>query len=130
MTYVWLTIALLAAGTVVIKAAGPVLLGGRDLPPRLTGVVARLAPALLAALVVVETFGRDRSVGRRERDRAAAAAAALAARLPMIAVVVIAAAVTAAVRASEPLAPSWTYVRLCPRPEGADTELISMKGTE
>src|SRR6185369_12500222 len=58
MTGVWVTIGLLTVGTVAIKAVGPVVLGGRDLPPRLNGVVARLAPALLAALVVVETFGR------------------------------------------------------------------------
>ena len=58
MTAAWVTIGLLTVGTVVIKAAGPVALGGRDLPPRVNGVVARLAPALLAALVVVETFGR------------------------------------------------------------------------
>ena len=75
MTATWVTIGLLTVGTVAIKAVGPVVLGGRDLPPRLNGVVARLAPALLAA------------------------AAALAARLPMVAVVLIAAAVTAVLRA-------------------------------
>jgi uncharacterized membrane protein len=96
----WVTIALLTVGTVAIKATGPVALGGRDLPPRLTGVVARLAPALLAALVVVETFGRDHALGI---DESAAgllvAAAALAARLPMIVAVLVAAAVTAGLRA-------------------------------
>jgi uncharacterized membrane protein len=100
MTAVWVTIALLAVGTVAIKASGPVALGGRDLPPRLNGVVARLAPALLSALVVVETFGRghhlavgDSAVGL------AAAAVALAFKLPMVVVVIVAAAVTAVVRA-------------------------------
>jgi uncharacterized membrane protein len=100
MTNVWVTIGLLAVGTVLIKATGPVLLGGRDLPPRLSGVVARLAPALLAALIVVDTFGRDRALGIDESAAGlAAAAVALAARLPMVAVVVIAAAVTAGLRA-------------------------------
>jgi uncharacterized membrane protein len=100
MTSVWITIALLAVGTIAIKATGPVLLGGRDLPPRLSGVVVRLAPALLAALVVVDTFGRDRALGINESAAGLAAAAlALAARLPMFAVVVIAAAVTAGLRA-------------------------------
>ena len=99
MTDVWVTIGLLTIGTVVIKAAGPVILGGRDLPPRLSGVVARLAPALLAALVVVETFGRDKSLGIDESAAGLlAAAAALAARLPMVVVVIIAAAVTAGLR--------------------------------
>ena len=100
MTEVWVTIALLTVGTVAIKATGPVILGGRDLPPRLNGVVARLAPALLAALVVVDTFGHDQKLSIDETAAGlAAAAVALAARLPMFAVVVIAAAATAALRA-------------------------------
>jgi hypothetical protein len=77
-----------------------VALGGRDLPPRLAGVVARLAPALLAALVVVETFGRDKALGVDESAAGLlAAAAALAAKLPVVVVVIIAAAVTAGLRA-------------------------------
>jgi uncharacterized membrane protein len=100
MTAVWVTIALLTVGTVVIKAAGPVALAGRDLPPRLNGVVARLAPALLSALVVVETFGRGQELAVDESAIGLlAAAAALAARLPMVAVVLIAAVVTAVLRA-------------------------------
>jgi uncharacterized membrane protein len=100
MTATWVTIAALTIGTVAIKATGPVALGGRDLPPRLSGVVARLAPALLAALVVVETFGRDHALGVNESAVGLlAAAAALAARLPMVAVVLIAAVVTAGLRA-------------------------------
>jgi uncharacterized membrane protein len=100
MTATWVTIAALTIGTVAIKATGPVALGGRDLPPRLSGVVARLAPALLAALVVVETFGRDHALGvNASAVGLLAAAAALAARLPMVAVVLIAAVVTAGLRA-------------------------------
>jgi branched-subunit amino acid transport protein len=100
MTTVWITIAALTVGTVAIKAIGPIALGGRELPPRLSGVVARLAPSLLAALVVVDTFGGDRTLAIDESAVGLlAAAVALVARLPMIAVVVIAAAVTAALRA-------------------------------
>jgi branched-subunit amino acid transport protein len=100
MTTVWVTIALLTVGTVAIKASGPLALGGRDLPPRLSGVVARLAPALLSALIVVETFGRDHALGVDESAVGLVAAAlALAARLPMIVVVGIAAVVTALLRA-------------------------------
>jgi branched-subunit amino acid transport protein AzlD len=100
MTVAWITVALLAVGTVAIKAVGPVALGGRELPPRLSGVVARLAPSLLAALVVVETFGGDRTLVVDETAVGLlAAAVALLARLPMFAVVVIAAATTAAARA-------------------------------
>ena len=100
MTTVWVTIALLTVGTVAIKASGPLALGGRDLPPRLSGVVARLAPALLSALIVVETFGGDHALGVDESAVGLVAAAlALAARLPMIVVVGIAAVVTALLRA-------------------------------
>jgi branched-subunit amino acid transport protein len=99
-TTVWLMIALLTAGTVAIKSLGPVVLGGRSLPPRMTGVVARLAPSLLAALVVVDTFGgEDRTLAVDESAVGVlAAAGALALRLPVVAVVAIAALVTAAVR--------------------------------
>ncbi len=45
-----------AVVTATIKAAGPVALGGRELPGWFTGVVVLLAPALLAALVVTQTF--------------------------------------------------------------------------
>ena len=84
MSTTWVMIGLLAAGTVVIKAIGPIALGGGELPPRLEGVVARLAPSLLAALVVVDLFaGEDRTLtvdesaagrrrGRRRTRRAAA----------------------------------------------------------
>jgi branched-subunit amino acid transport protein len=100
MTTVWITIALLTLGTVAIKAAGPVALGGRDLPPKAASVVARLAPSLLAALVVVDTFGGERTLALDETAAGlAAAAVALLARLPMVVVVVIAAAVTAGLRA-------------------------------
>jgi branched-subunit amino acid transport protein AzlD len=99
-TTVWVMIALLTVGTVAIKSVGPVLLGGRDLPPQMTGVVARLAPSLLAALVVVDTFGgEDRTIAVDESAIGLlAAAGALALRLPMVAVVAIAAVVTAVVR--------------------------------
>ena len=100
MTTVWITIALLTVGTVAIKSAGPVALGGRSLPPQMSGVVARLAPSLLAALVVVDLFGgEERTLAVDESALGAlAAAGALALRLPIVAVVAIAALVTAAAR--------------------------------
>ena len=100
MTAAWIMVGLLTVGTVAIKAAGPLALGGRDLPPRLSGVVARLAPSLLAALVVVDTFGGDRTLVVDETAVGlVAAAAALLAKLPVFAVVVIAAVATATARA-------------------------------
>jgi branched-subunit amino acid transport protein len=57
----WLLIAGCVAGTVLIKAAGPVMLGGRELPPAMIRVVACMAPALLAALVVTAAFADGQS---------------------------------------------------------------------
>jgi hypothetical protein len=100
MTAAWIMIGLLTVGTVAIKAAGPLALGGRELPPQLAGVVARLAPSLLAALVVVDTFGGDRTLVVDETAVGlAVAAAALLAKLPVFAVVVLAAVATATTRA-------------------------------
>jgi branched-subunit amino acid transport protein len=55
----WVLVAWLTVTTAVIRATGPVALGGRELPARVMGVVALLAPALLAALVITETFGGE-----------------------------------------------------------------------
>ena len=60
MAEAWLVVGCVIVTSAVIRAAGPVALGGRELPARTMGVVALLAPALLAALVVTETFGGDR----------------------------------------------------------------------
>ena len=100
MTAVWVTIAVLFAGTVVIRAAGPVALGGRRPRGRGTAVIAMLAPSLLAALVVFETLTAPGGGVRVDARMVCVAAAALAIlrRLPMLAVVLIAAAVTALVR--------------------------------
>jgi branched-subunit amino acid transport protein len=100
VTAAWVTIALLTIGTVAIKAVGPITLGGRELPDRLAGVVALLAPSLLAALVIVDTLGADQSFHVDERLAGlAAAGGALAARLPLVVVLLIAAVVTAGLRA-------------------------------
>ena len=101
MSDVWLTIGVLAVATVLIRAAGPVLLGGRELPERVQGVIALFAPALLAALVVVDT-GAAPEGGAFEFDArvlgVAAAAAALLGGLATLPVVAIAALVTALAR--------------------------------
>lgn len=97
---VWITIGGLCVTTAVIKALGPLLFGGRDLPPLLARIIPLLAPALLAALVVSETFaGSGRSLVLDARAGGLAAAAlAIWRRAPVIVVVVVAAAVTAALR--------------------------------
>ncbi len=100
MTTLWIAIVAVALASAAIKAAGPVLVGGRELPPRATAVVALLAPALLAALVVSETFGEDRHLVLDERALGVAVAAiALALRAPVLVAVALAAATTALVRA-------------------------------
>jgi hypothetical protein len=92
-------IAVLALATAAMKVAGPLSLGGRPLPEGVFGVVELLASALLAALVVVETFGQGRSLVLDARVVGAAfAAVAVWRRAPMIVVVVGAAAVTALAR--------------------------------
>jgi uncharacterized membrane protein len=97
---VWTTILALAAGTVAIKAAGPVALGGRALPARLGGFIGLLAPSVLAALVAVETFASGHQLVLDARAVGlAAAAVALAFRRSMLFVVVAAAVATALVRA-------------------------------
>ena len=99
MTSVWVVIAALALATAALKLAGPLALGGRPLRPRMMSIVELLASALLAALVVVETFGKGRSLVLDARVLGAAfAVLAVWRRAPMIVVVVGAAAVTAVAR--------------------------------
>jgi len=100
MTEVWVTIFALAVATAVIRAAGPVALGGRDLPAPVQAVVALLAPALLAALVVTETFGDSGELVIDESAAGVAAAGAvLALRGPLLVAITVAAVVTAGLRA-------------------------------
>jgi len=95
----WTLIAACAVVTATIKGVGPVALGGRELPPWFSGIVAMMAPALFAALVVTQALadGRDWAVGA---DTAGVALAGLAAwrGASVIAVVAIAAGTTALLR--------------------------------
>jgi branched-subunit amino acid transport protein len=97
---VWLAIVVVGAATVMLKATGPVLLGGRELPPRVNALVVLLAPAVLAALVVTQVVGGDRELIFDARlVGLVAAGVAIALRAPLVLVVVVAAAATAAARA-------------------------------
>ena len=99
MTQAWLVVVLVGVATVVIKSIGPVLLGGRELPPRIGSLIRLLAPALLAALVAINTFGEGRSLVLDERILGVASAGvAIWRKAPVLLVVVIAAAVTAVTR--------------------------------
>jgi branched-subunit amino acid transport protein len=99
MSGVWLAVIVVGVATIVIKGVGPVLLGGRELPPRIAGIVELAAPALLAALVVTQAVGGDRKLVFDAR-LAGVAAGAVAVRFhaPLVAVMVVAAVATALVR--------------------------------
>jgi branched-subunit amino acid transport protein len=100
MTPTWILVAGVGLATIAIKALGPLLLGGRPLPERIASVVQLLAPAVLSALVVTQTFGDGRSLVLDARVVGLGAAViALRARAPVLVVVVVAAATTAFVRA-------------------------------
>lgn len=101
MSEVWVTIAVLSVCTIAIKAAGPLAMGGRSLPDHITSVTRLVAPALLASLVVYETFSAEDGglVVDARLAGLAAAGATLAARLPIVAAVAAAAGATALVRA-------------------------------
>jgi branched-subunit amino acid transport protein len=99
MSDAWLVVLVVGAATVAIKAIGPVLLGGRKLPTPMMSVVRLLAPAVLAALVVVQVAGGDRAIVVDERlVGLAAALVALLFRAPLLVVVVAAATATALTR--------------------------------
>jgi len=102
MSEVWLTIGVLAVGTVAIKATGPLALGGREPGERTFAVVSLFAPALLAALVVYETLsdGHDGLAVDARVIGVGAAVTALALRAPIAVVVLGAAATTALARAA------------------------------
>jgi branched-subunit amino acid transport protein len=101
MSEVWITVGGLAAITALIRAAGPVLFGGRPMRGPFAQVMPLLAPALLAGLVVSETLSDASGLVVDERligVGAAGVVLALRSDSPMLAVVV-AATVTAATRA-------------------------------
>jgi branched-subunit amino acid transport protein len=99
MTPTWIVVVTVGVATIAIKALGPVLLGGRQLPERVTGVVELLAPALLSALVATQVLAVGRSLVIDERLLGLGVAAVLLwRRAPVIVVIVAAAGVTALVR--------------------------------
>jgi uncharacterized membrane protein len=95
----WIVVAVAGAATIAIRAAGPLALGGRQLPERVMGMIEALAPALLAALVATATIGSGESLVIDERLLGLAAASlALAVRAPVLVVLVAAATATAIAR--------------------------------
>jgi hypothetical protein len=99
---VWLTIVVLTVGTALIKASGPVLVGGRDMPPIAVRMIILVAPAILAGLVMIETFtsaGGEVELDARAAGLAAAAGVLVWRRSALLPAVAVAAVVAALVRA-------------------------------
>lgn len=100
MSAAWAAVAIVGAATIAIKSAGAMLLGGRELPGRIAGMIELLAPVMLAALVVSNTFGGDHKLVLDPRAAGLAAAAIpMALRAPLLVTVFVAAATAAIVRA-------------------------------
>ena len=100
MSAIWLCVILVGAATIALKAAGPVLAGGRELPEGAGRVVNLLAPALLAALVATQAFASDEALVLDERAAGLlAASAVILLKAPLLVVVLVAAATAAGLRA-------------------------------
>jgi branched-subunit amino acid transport protein len=104
----WVAVAAIGVTSMLLKGFGPAVLGGRPLPPRLggrplpprlAGVVALLAPTLLAALIVVAVLDDGGRIAVDARLAGlGAAAVALWLRAPALVVVLVAAGTTALLR--------------------------------
>jgi len=95
----WIELALLAIGSYGIKVVGVFALRGR-LEMRLRPLTSLLPAAMFAAIVVVQTLGREGSVVLDARvPGVLAAMVAVTFRAPFAVVVIVAMAVTAGARA-------------------------------
>jgi branched-subunit amino acid transport protein len=100
MSEVWITIGVLAVTTAIMRGIGPAALGDRALSVPVVRVISLLAPAILAALIVTETFGAPGpSITLDERAGGLAVAGGLlVSGRSMITAVLAAAATTALLR--------------------------------
>lgn len=97
----WVFVLLLAATAYGFKVLGLVLVGDRSLPPVLDRCLALIPAALIAAIIVKDTF----SIGQQLQLDARAAGVGVAViaawrRAPLAVVIVLGAAATALVRAT------------------------------
>lgn len=94
----WTALLLLAAIAYAIKAAGPLLSGGREVRPSVAQVLDLIAIPLLAALIAIQTLDDgDGQIVFDARVPALGVAAILVWRRAPFLVVVLAAAATAAI---------------------------------
>jgi hypothetical protein len=96
---IWVTITVLAVGTLLFKTVGPVVAGGWEPPPAAVRAIELLTPALLTSLIVVGTFadGRELALDARAGGLLAGALVLLA-RGPLVLALVAGAATTAGLR--------------------------------
>lgn len=101
MADVWITIVVLTITSAMIRAGGPLLVGGRAIPPRFSGVIDLLGPALLTALIVNETLGGDGSleISASIAGVVAAGAVLVRSRSAVLSAILVSAAITALLRA-------------------------------
>ncbi len=99
MSAAWACVIAVGAGTFALKAVGPVGVSGRKLPAHVVELLDMVAPAILAALVVTETFAHGRSLVVDARLAGVAAGlVAILFRAPIWLVVLVGAVATAVAR--------------------------------
>ncbi|WP_392957726.1 AzlD domain-containing protein [Streptomyces sp. LN245] len=99
MNSAWTIVLAVGVVSVLLKAAGPVLLGGRALPNWLQRMVALMAPTLLAALIATQIFADGRQLSFDARAAGLAVGAVGVWRdWPVLLVVALGAAATALTR--------------------------------
>ena len=99
MSAAWACVVAVGVGTFALKAVGPVGVSGRRLPAHVVELLEMVAPAILAALVVTETFAHGRSLVVDARlVGVAAGLVAIVFRAPLWLVVLVGAVATAVAR--------------------------------
>jgi branched-subunit amino acid transport protein len=99
MSPVWWVVVCLGLATVVIKALGPVTLGGWTPSERANRVLALVSPVVLAALIAVQVFTTSHEYHLDARAAGLGVAViALLLRAPLLVVVICAVAATAVTR--------------------------------
>jgi branched-subunit amino acid transport protein len=96
MSEAWALVAGCAVVTFAIKAAGPIALGGRELPSWFASVVALMPAALLAALVATHSLAHGDRLGVGAPTAGVLVSALVMRRTGSIAWCVVSAAVTTA----------------------------------
>jgi branched-subunit amino acid transport protein len=91
----WAPLIALCVASYTLKAAGPLLVGGREPAPTVRRVLDLVAVPLLAALILVQTLGAGQRLVLDARVPALAVAAVLVWRRAPFLVVVLSAAATA-----------------------------------